>query len=127
MPRTIKASHYRENLFPHTNLTRVVGKPTYADVLNLRREISANLASVPSTLGGGQYGHMGLALKDETYKRMYSVNDSYIRPADPGKFSPGNLTGAELANAKQDHEDLVHDFLEVNVLERTIINQLQTA
>ena len=127
MSRTIKESHYRENLFPHAELSKVVGKPTYTDILNLRREISANLASVPSTLGGGQYGHMGLALKDETYKRMYSVNDSYIRPADPGKFSPGNLTGAELANAKQDHEDLVHDFLEVNVLERTIINQLQTA
>ena len=127
MPRTIKASHYRENLFPHTNLTKVVGKPTYADVLNLRREISANLASVPSTLGGGQYGHMGLALKDETYKRMCSVSVSYIRPTDPGPFSPTNLTGADLATAKQDHENLFHDFLEVNVLERTIINQLQAA
>ena len=127
MPRTIKASHYRENLFPHADLSKVVGKPTYADILNLRREISANLASVPSTLGGGQYGHMGLALKDETYKRMCSVTDSYIRPTDPGKFSPNNLTGAELSAAKQEHEDLVHDFLEVNVLERTIITQLQNA
>ena len=127
MSRTIKASHYRENLFPHAELSKVVGKPTYTDILNLRREISANLASVPSTLGGGQYGHMGLALKDETYKRMCSVSDSYIRPADPGKFRPGDLTGAELTHAKQEHEELVHDFLEVNVLERTIINQLQSA
>ena len=127
MPRTIKASHYRENLFPHANLTKVVGKPTYADILNLRREISANLASVPSTLGGGQFGHMGLALTDETYKRMCSVTDSYIRPTDPGKFSPGDLTEVALTTAKQEHEELVHEFLEVSVLERTIITQLQTA
>ena len=104
-----------------------MGKPTYTDILNLRREISAKLASVPSTLGGGQYGHMGLALNDDTYKRMCSGTESYIRPTDPGRFSPNNLTGAELTTAKQDHEDLVQDFLEVNVLERTIINQLQAA
>ena len=127
MPRTIKASHYRENLFPHAELSKVVGKPTYTDILNLRREISANLASVPSTLGGGQFGHMGLALSDDTYKRLCSSTESYIRPTDPGRFSPNNLTGAELTTAKQDHDDLVQDFLEVNVLERTIINQLQAA
>ena len=70
---------------------------------------------------------MGLALKDETYKRMCSVSVSYIRPTDPGHFSPVNLTDAALTTAKQNHENLVHDFLEVNVLERTIINQIQAA
>ena len=124
MTRNIKASHYRENLFPHSALSKMIGKPTYTDILNLHREVSANLASVPSTLGGGQFGHMGLALKDATYKRMYSVQVSYIRPTDPGRFIPGNRTGVDLSAAKQEHEDLVADFMEINVLERTIISQL---
>ena len=127
MTRSIKASHYRENLFPHSELSKIVGKPTYSDILTLRREVSANLASVPSTLGGGQFGHIGLALSDSAYKRLCSATVAYVRPTDPGKFIPGEFTGTELVHAKQDHEDLIYDFLEVNVLERTIINQLQSA
>ena len=127
MTRSIKASHYRENLFPHSELSKIVGKPTYSDILTLRREVSANLASVPSTLGGGHFGHMGLALTNSAYKRLCSANVAYVRPTDPGKFIPGVLTGTDLVNAKQDHEDMVSDFLEVNVLERTVINQLQSA
>ena len=127
MTRSIKASHYRENLFPHSELSKIVGKPTYSDILTLRREVSANLASVPSTLGGGQFGHMGLALSHSAYKRLCSPTDSYVRPTDHGKFIPGKLTGAALVHAKQGHDELIADLMEVNVLERTVINQLQGA
>ena len=50
------------------------------------------MASVPTTLGGGQFGHIGLALKDATYKRLRSAHESHIRPTDPGKFRPGENT-----------------------------------
>ena len=53
---------------------------------------------------------MGLALSDSAYKRLCSATNSYVRATDPGKFIPGKLTVAE-----------------VNVLERTIINQIQSA
>ena len=126
MTRSIKASHYKENLFPHSELTKIAGKPTYPGILNLRREVNANLASVPSTLGGGQFGHMALGLKADTYTRLTSAV-AYARPEDVGTFTPGAATGEALANAKQTHADAAADFLEVNVLERTIINQLQAA
>jgi hypothetical protein len=51
MTRTIKASHYKENLFPHSELTKIVGKPTFPDILNLRREVNANLAFYNLNLG----------------------------------------------------------------------------
>ena len=70
---------------------------------------------------------MGLTLSDSTYKRLCSATVAYVRPTDPGKFIPGELTGTDLVQAKQDHEDLVTDFLEVNVLERTVINQIHSA
>ena len=69
---------------------------------------------------------MGLALNDATYNRLCSKT-AYIRPTVPGKFRSGTLTGPELATAKQNHEDAITDPLEVNVLERTIINQIQAA
>ena len=69
---------------------------------------------------------MALGLKAETYTRLTSA-EAYVRPEDVGTFTPGDATGEALANAKQTHEDAAADFLEVNVLERTIINQLQAA
>ena len=126
MTRIIKASHFRENFFPHAELTKIVGKPSYADILTLHNEVKANLASVSSPLGGGSYGHMALAMNSATYVRL-TGNTAFIRPTDPGAFDAGNATGADLQIAKQVHDDATNDFLEVNVLERCIINQLQAA
>ena len=126
MTRIIKASHFRDNFFPHAELTKIVGKPTYADILKLHNEVKANLASVSSPLGGGSYGHMALAMTSATYVRL-TGNTAFIRPTDPGPFNAGNATGADLQLAKQVHDDAASDFLEVNVLERCIINQIQAA
>ena len=126
MTRIIKASHFRDNFFPHAELTKIVGKPSYADILMLHNEVKANLASVSSPLGGGSYGHMALAMTPATYVRL-TGNSAFIRPADPGPFVAGNATGADLQLAKQVHDDATNDFLEINVLERCIINQLQAA
>jgi hypothetical protein len=43
-------------------LTRVHGQPTFDTLQTLSTELKANAASVPSTLGGGSYGHLGLVL-----------------------------------------------------------------
>ena len=126
MTRTLKASHFKENLFSYSELTKVVGKPTYSDILNLQKEVNANLASVQSTLGGGQYGHMALGLTEAAYNRLPNAA-AYNRPTIPDAFQPGAREGAALANARQLHNDAQDDFLEVNLLERTIINQLIAA
>ena len=44
--------------FQHKLLTKVVGQPTYESLQNLSTEIKANASSVPSTIGGGLYGHL---------------------------------------------------------------------
>ena len=126
MSHTIKASHYRENLFPHSDLTKVSGPPTYADILLLKRQVSANLAVIPSSLGGGKFGHMGLALTAAAYKRSCS-DTPYVRPEDPGVFETNNLTGTDLTTAKEEHDTKTRAFVEANVLERTIITELQAA
>ena len=46
--------------FQHPSLTKISGDPTYKSLANLEKEIEANGKSVPSTLGGGSQGHLGL-------------------------------------------------------------------
>jgi hypothetical protein len=48
-----------DTYFQHKVLTRVHGQPTYESLKTLTTEIKANAASVPSTLGGSLYGHLG--------------------------------------------------------------------
>jgi hypothetical protein len=52
----------KDTYFQHKVLTRVHGKPIYETLQTLATEIKANAASVPSTLGGGQYCQLGLIL-----------------------------------------------------------------
>ena len=52
----------RKAHFPHPTLTPVTGYAAYADIQQLRRETSANLYSVPTTLGHlrGLIGPLGV-------------------------------------------------------------------
>ena len=55
-----KPINYREVYFTHAALRQIHGNPTYNDIQHLYKQVKANAASVPSTLGGGQHGHLGL-------------------------------------------------------------------
>jgi hypothetical protein len=46
------------------------GKPTYETLQTLVTELKANAGSVPSTLGGGQNGHLGIILSPPRYATL---------------------------------------------------------
>jgi hypothetical protein len=68
--------------FPHPDLTIIVGKPTYATIRKLQKELYANARTIPSTLGGGHNGHLALVMMDEEYLVISAVN--YDEPIHPG-------------------------------------------
>ena len=69
-PSTMMSSRIpsvNDTFFQHKVLTKVHGQPSYESLQILSTELKANAASVPSTLGGGLYGHLGLVLSLERY------------------------------------------------------------
>ena len=54
------------NAFP-TAITKITGKPNYESLKNLKDELKANAASIPTTLGGGTHGYLGLILSPAAY------------------------------------------------------------
>ena len=59
--------HVQDVYFQHKALTHIHGQPTYASLKTLLDELEANASSVPTTLGGGVYGHLGLpCLRQDT-------------------------------------------------------------
>ena len=50
-----------------------------------------NAASLPTTLGGGQHGHIGIIMTPQLYTTL--ANTPYYSPPDPG-ITPTHVIGA---------------------------------
>ncbi len=97
-----KLPSVNDTYFQHKVLTRVHGQPsTYETLQALATEIKANASSVPFTLGGGQYGHLGLILSADRYATL-AHTVPWISPPNPGPFDPpANGTGPQIEAARQ--------------------------
>lgn len=76
-----------DTYFQHKVLTRIHGIPVYETLQRLTTEIKANAASVPTTLGGGLYGHLGLVVSDQTYATLANTVP-WVTPVNPGPYTP---------------------------------------
>ena len=71
--------------FPIKNILRIVGDPTYKTINELREAMYANAAAIPTTIGGGYNGHIGLPMDAEVYANVATT--SYTKPAEPGPYA----------------------------------------
>jgi hypothetical protein len=118
--------NYRENYFQHPSLTRISGDPTYTSLAKLEKECKANGKSVSSTLGGGQQGHLGLVCNALAYNRV-SPDVPFVRPLLPVLPDLTASTAPQIAEARQAYADRLAAFQACNLIERTIIQQINTA
>jgi len=121
-----KPINYREVYFAHAALRKIHGNPTYNDIQRLYKQVKANAASVPSTLGGGQHGHLGLTTNATTYARIAST--PYVRPTAPAPLGPNNTgTAAQISENRRTYNLAVARYHQANHIEKTILNQIQEA
>ena len=71
-----------EENFPFKTLTPIIGEPNYPSINLLTQELYANSASLPTTLGGGKHGHLGLVMKASLYNA--TTKGVFTFPDDPG-------------------------------------------
>ena len=109
--------------FQHKVQTRVHGQPTYETLQTLATEIKANAASVPSTLGGGQYGHLGLVLSADRYATL-ATTVAWVTPPNPGPFAPPAGTGPQIEAAKDVWRELKLAFHLCQATEKALIAQI---
>jgi hypothetical protein len=118
--------NYRESYFQHPSLTKISGDPTYTSLAKLEKECKANGKSVSSTLGGGLQGHLGLICSATAYNRV-SPGVPFTRPPLPVLPDLTNSTAPQIAEARQLYADNTAAFQACNLIERTIIQQINTA
>jgi hypothetical protein len=98
-------------------------RPT--QVLQTRKECKANGKSVRSILGRGNQGHLGLVSSVLTYKHV-SPGVHFDRPVLPVLPDLTNGTIAQIAEARQQYTGNMETFKACNLIERTIIQQINT-
>ncbi len=78
----------------------------------LEKEIIAILTNIPTTLGGGNYGHVGIIMEPTEYSTM-SGQINFADPLNPG-FYPANLTtnaaAGTRAKSEAEHKELIIQY-----------------
>ena len=123
----ISDTNYHLQYFPNKEVTKISGEPTYYTLQNLHKQIKSNAASVPSTLGGGQHGHLGLVLDPLKYKTISLV--PFQRPVDPGATPPfvNGMGWEEMQAVALIHANSCQLYQQVVAVETALRQQLTEA
>jgi hypothetical protein len=114
----------KDTYFQHKVLTKVHGKPTYETLQNLSTELKANAGSVPSTLGGGQHGHLGIIVSAIRYATLANTLP-WVNPVNPGPFVPPPAgTAAQIDAARDVWRALNQQFELCQATEKALVAQI---
>ena len=93
-------------------VTKIHGQPTSHDLTNLEKEIISILANIPTTLGGGNHGHVGVIMDQVDYNTMTTGID-FVNPVIPGIYPAGlalNAAAGTRAREEAIHKELIAQF-----------------
>ena len=130
---------YRSRFFEYKTLTKIIGQPTIDSIAKLHREVKRNAQKVPTTLGGGQNGYLGMIIAPEIYHTIPGAR-AFHRPEDPGTFNPmprrvarvttrgavhdENLTPEDIALQKIQYDEHLRLYNEAQAVEALLRTQI---
>ena len=97
--------------FPHPTLTKIIGKPSYATLSQLQKEVYANARTVHSTRGSGTNGHLALVMPSADYQTRTN-RVVFTIPIHPGAAPThvGFTTPVEIDSSNKRFERSVAEF-----------------
>ena len=93
-------------------VTKIHGQPTSHNLTNLKKEIISILANIPTTLGGGNHGHVGVIMDPVDYNTL-TAGIGFINPVNPGIYPAGlaaNAAAGTRAREEATHKELINQF-----------------
>jgi len=119
--------------FPHEELTRIEGAPTYLTLRNLKREILANAMSVHSTRGSGILGHAVIVIGVAEYNNVANApgqnNNDWTAIAHPGPHPNygANANATQIARIQGQYERDIKEFITFSNTANALKQQLLAA
>ena len=88
--------------FTVKHLPKIDGEPTYESINQWMQLLYANAATLPTTLGGGRHGHIGMIMQPALYATLSTV--AYNTPTDPGPLPIFRSTDTDQARQETSNE-----------------------
>jgi hypothetical protein len=102
------------HVLPYEPLTKIKSDifPSALSICKLKKELYVNVRSIPSTLGGGIYGHLGLVMTPEAYATIDPPpGEVFELPGTPEPLDfPGNAHAATVALLQAEHKTEVNTY-----------------
>lgn len=115
-------------VFPKDVLTPIKGKPTASSLQVLQQELYQNARAIPTTLGGGSLGHLGLIMPAAAYL-LRPTAQLFLIPAPPGLIpaQPANATASQLFEVRRLHDHNSMVFGTYQSVRNALTNQILAA
>ena len=112
--------------FEYPTLPKIHGEPDYEQLKNLKDKLKTNATKIPSELGGGAFGHLGLVLTPAEYTGISNI--PYVRPPHPGVLNipPATSERVETRRRAEHKRDLALYHETIN-LENALKKQITEA
>ena len=113
--------------FPFPTIPSLTGQPTYESIRAFHMKLKSNAASIPSTLGGGNHGLLGLVLAGPTYQLF--TGHAFALPINPGAVPviPAGATAAHTGEIVRQHAENLRIFQETQRTDQALKQQLLNA
>ena len=107
---TLVNVNMRKLCVEHKTLTCIAVKPTFAPLHRLLLQLKANVSSVPTTLGGGSHGYVGIIIPSPTYGTLVPMAP-FITPVHPVPLMIAlPATQYNIALTKMVHDEAIKAF-----------------
>jgi hypothetical protein len=97
--------------FPIKILPTINDEPDYGNINNMVQLLYGNAATLATTLGGGQHGHIGLIMTPILYSTLTAT--PYTQPIDPGPTPlplANNASTALRETGRINHKEALHIY-----------------
>ena len=114
--------------FPYPTIPKQNGLPTYESIKAVHIKLKTNAASVPSNLGGGAHGNLGLILSDTIYHTL--TGHHFVRTAHPGAtpvLPEGQPTAALIGELVRQHTAELIAYYETERTDQALKQQVLNA
>ena len=123
MSEELKKTTDYTSSFEYPSITKIHSEPDYEQLKKIKDKLKANATKIPSELGVGAYGHLGLVLSATEYINISAV--PYVRPLHPGVLIiPPNATERTEKRLRDEYKRLMALFHETVNLENALKKQI---
>jgi len=110
------------DLFPHPTIEKSTEEPNYYSIKPVEKKLMRNVASIPTELGGGNHGFLGLVVTPQ--KHINITGNVFTPHLNPGTFPtfPQNPTQPIIAQISATHKEA----LRVWKKQQTVVKCIKT-